>query len=49
MTDKPCIWYCQIHGPLPEGTRVCGRCGAEHDAYMAKLPGQLTLEMEDET
>lgn len=42
--QKPCIWVCAHHGPLPEGTKLCGRCGTEQGAYLAALPGQLTLD-----
>jgi hypothetical protein len=45
---KPCIWFCPRHGALPEGTRLCGQCGTEQGAYVAALPGQLTLDLPDE-
>jgi hypothetical protein len=41
---KPCRWICPRHGTLPEGTRICGRCGTEQAAYLASLPGQLTID-----
>lgn len=46
MTDeqKPCVWYCRRHGALPAGSKVCASCGTEHEAYMATLPGQLTID-----